>query len=289
MNTTYIAYGLIALLVLGFLLWVKAMVKIPGHRAGDLRKTTKRKPTRAERRATEKAQKEYARIRAHEWTLQGVRYVDFQKSIKDAQEQAKIHQLSLFKFTQLILGLVEEQIWIYQETCQKKHLIDQYMPNYYHVVMKHGIDAIMIYSDRKNLQSISDELRDFVEEHFRIRNLSGVYHRHRSYLNYTERSECMAVAILSFFSRNIASTTMQYATKPFDFLSDEDMTDFNAVNREFYRTAIDVHYADCAKSIERQNYAVRSQKDSIAHEKNRRQRSSRIKKQNRKRSKSIYA
>jgi hypothetical protein len=254
-----------------------------------LKPKNKKKPSRKEIAETKKARSAYEAKRDQEWALQGFCYKEFKESLEKAMSQGKEHRWSLLIFTQTVLSLTEKQIFGYQDKCLKKHLIDKYMPNYYHVVMKHAVESIVQYSEGKHLSGIGLELMRFVEEHFRIKGIQGVFYRHRQHLHYSERCEAMSIAILSFFSQNIAKTTMDYATKPFDYLTDEDMTEWELVIKEFFRKAVDEYFNDAVKGIERSNYATQARRDNQEHQKNRRQRSARVKKQNRKQRKAGYA
>lgn len=294
MMMTYVKYGLIAAIVIGLLVWLKVVLKIPIVTIEDLRNAAlgrpkKKKTSRAERRAVQAAQKAYEEKRDREWAIQGFKYKEFKDELVNMVEQAKIHNWSLFKFTKDVLMMTEDTMVEYEQNCTKQALIDVYMPNYFHVVMKHACDAILEYSGRKGLSGIGMELMAFVESNFRIKGIQGVFYRHRQHLHYSDRCEAMSVAILSFFGQNIAKTTMDYATKPFDYLSEEDMTEWDLVVKEFFRTAIDEHFANAVKHIERTNYAAQTRLDNKEHQKNRRQRSARVKKQNRKARKNAYA
>lgn len=248
-----------------------------------------KRPSRKEVAATNKIKKAYEAERDRLWTIQGFKYKEFKDGLATLAEQAKIHQWSLFRFTQEVLERTEDAIVEYENQCTKKHLIEKYMPNYFHVCMKHAADAILIYSGNKGLSAIGDDLMRFVESNFRLKGIQGVFYRHRQHMHYSERCEAMAVAILRFFAQSIAKTTMDYATKPFDYLTDEDMTDWESVAKEFYRKAIDVHFAEVVKTIERENYSAQTRRDNQEHQKSRRQRASRIKKQSRKARKMNYA
>jgi hypothetical protein len=248
-----------------------------------------KRPSRKEVAATNKIKKAYEAERDRLWTIQGFKYKEFKDGLATLAEQAKIHQWSLFRFTQEVLERTEDAIVEYENQCTKKHLIEKYMPNYFHVCMKHAADAILIYSGNKGLSAIGDDLMRFVESNFRLKGIQGVFYRHRQHMHYSERCEAMAVAILRFFAQSIAKTTMDYATKPFDYLTDEDMTDWESVSKEFYRKAIDVHFAEVVKTIERENYSAQARRDNQEHQKSRRQRASRIKKQSRKARKMNYA
>lgn len=253
------------------------------------RNVKSKKPSRKDRRAIENIQKAYEAERDREWTLQGFRYKEFKDKLVKTMEQAKTYHWSLFLFTQTVLELTERSMQEYENNCKKKALIDAYMPNYFHVVMKHACDSIIEYSGRKGLSGIGMELMRFVESNFRLKGIQGVFYRHRQHLHYSDRCEAMTVAILSFFTQNIAKTTMDYATKPFDYLTDEDMTEWELVSKEFFRKAVDEYFADAVKHIERTNYAAQARRDNQEHQKNRRQRSARVKKQNRKAKKMGYA
>uniref|UniRef100_A0AAU7PF54 Uncharacterized protein n=1 Tax=Burkholderia phage vB_BgluM-SURPRISE13 TaxID=3159457 RepID=A0AAU7PF54_9VIRU len=248
-----------------------------------------KRPSRKEVAAVNKIKKAYEAKRDQEWTIQGFKYKEFKDGLVALAEEAKIHNWSLFRFTKEVLERTEDAIIEYENQCTKKHLIDQYMPNYFHVCMKHASDAIVLYSGHKGLSAIGDDLMCFVENNFRLKGIQGVFYRHRQHLHYSERCEAMAVAILSYFGQSIAKTTMDYATKPFDYLGDEDMTDWESVAKEFYRSAIDKHFAEAVKSIERENYSAQARRDNQEHQKSRRQRAARIKKQSKKARRMNYA
>lgn len=278
-NWTAVGVGIVGVLIL---------LAIIAFRMVSFSKKTKR-PSRKERHALKNIQKAYEAKRAREWAIQGFRYKEFKDGLITLMEEAKIHNWSLFSFTQEVLNRTEDTMVEYEKNCTKQALIDAYMPNYHHVVMKHACDSILEYSDRKGLSTIGMELMKFVSENFRIDGIQSVFYRHRQHLHYSERCEAITVAILMFFGQNIAKTTMDYATKPFDYLADDEMTEWELVSKEFFRTAIDEFFANTVKHIERTNYAVQARRDNQEHQKNRRQRSARVKKQNRKARKNAYA
>jgi hypothetical protein len=249
-----------------------------------------KKLSRKDRRELKRLLHADAMQRSVERACQFQRYDAFKDALKKLNETGKLHQYSLVRFTKQVLDLIEDELIAYEGACTKTHLIEQYMPNYYAVIMMHGMQAIIEYSGRKGLQAIGMDLMQFVEHHFRIRNLNGVLYRHRQHLHYADRCECMAVAILEFFGRPISQGVIMSCTVPFDRCKeDEDLSTWESVQTEFFRRGIDDYFAGAVKHVERENYQTQARLDNQEHQKNRRQRSARIKKQNRKARKMHYA
>lgn len=279
MTNIAVGVGVVGLVIL------LAVVAIRIHLSS---KKTKR-PNRKQSAEVKQAQKAYEAKRDREWALQGFSYKAFKDGMDAMVETAKINNWSVFKFVKEALERTEEALLEYRNACTKPHLVDACMPNYYSVCMKHAVDAIVLFSGRKNLSGVGMELMSFVELHFRLKNIHSVFYRHRQHLHYSERCEAMSVAILSFFGQSISKTAMDYATKPFDYLTDEDMVEWDLVQKEFFRKAVDEYFADAVKGIERENYSAQARRDNHEHQKNRRQRSARMKKQTKKARKMNYA
>ncbi|BAQ02722.2 hypothetical protein [Ralstonia phage RSL2] len=227
---------------------------------------------------------------SRERSAQQLKYDTFKDSLQKFIAASKNQNYSLVRFTKGVLDQIEDEMIAYEGACTKSHYIGQYMPNYYAVIMMHGMQAVIEYSGRKGLQAIGMDLMQFVEHHFRIKNLNGVLYRHRQHLHYADRCECMAVAILEFFGRPISQSVIMSCAVPFDMCKeDEDLTTWDNVRHEFFERGIDQYFAGAVKHVERENYATQARLDNQEHQKNRRQRSARIKKQNRKARKMNYA
>jgi hypothetical protein len=140
----------------------------------------------------------------------------------------------------------------------------------------------MEYSDRKGLQAIGMDLMRFVEDNFYVKNLASVMHRHRQYIHFNERCEGMSLAVLEFFDKQLPRFVTDTANVPFDYLDDNDMENWHSFQRRFYANAIDITYVGFMKQIEKTSYAAQAKQDSINIQKNRRQRSKRLSKKNRK-------
>lgn len=282
-NPNAVAVGLVGLLILIVVIAFKWVI-------AEKRSKKEKKMSRKDKRELKRLLHVAALASSRERSAQQLKYDTFKDNLKKFIEHSKIHNFSLLRFTKGVLDQIEDEMIAYEGACTKPHYIGQYMPNYYAVIMMHGTQAIIEYSGRKGLQSIGMDLMQFVEHHFRIKNLNGVLYRHRQHLQYADRCECMAVAILEFFGRPISQSVIMSCAVPFDMCKeDEDLSTWDAVRHEFFERGIDQYFAGAVKHVERENYAIQARLDNQEHQKNRRQRSARIKKQNRKARKMNYA
>lgn len=281
-NLNAMGVGLVGLIVL----IIAVLVRTFANRERPKEKKMSRKDKRELKRLLHVAALQTSRERS----AQQMRYDAFKDALSQFIASSKVHGYSLVRFTKGILDLIEDEMIAYEGACTKTHLIGQYMPNYYAVVMMHGTQAIIEYSGRKGLQAIGMDLMHFVEHHFRIKNLNGVLYRHRQHLHYADRCECIAIAILEYFGRPISQSVIMSCAVPFDLCrEDDDLVKWDSVRHEFFERGIDQYFAGAVKHVERENYATQARIDNIEHQKNRRQRSARIKKQNRKARKMNYA
>jgi hypothetical protein len=249
-----------------------------------------KKMSRKEKRELKRLLHAVALQSSRERGAQQMRYDTWKDNLKRFVDDANLHKFSLVRFTKGVLDKIEDEMIAYEGACTKPHYVGQYMPNYYAVIMMHGMQAIIEYSGRKGLQAIGLDLMQFVEHHFRIKNLTSVLYRHRQHLHYAERCECMAIAILEFFGRPISQSAIMSCAVPFDMCrEDDDLATWDSVRHEFFERGIDNYFAGAIKHAERENYATQARIDNQEHQKNRRQRSARIKKQNRKARKMHYA
>lgn len=282
-NLNAMGIGVVGLIVLIGIVLIRAFMR---RERPKKEKKLSRKDKRELKRLLHAAHLQSCRERS----AQQLRYDKYKEALKRWVVHCNIHKSSLLTFTKGALDLVEVEILAYEVQCKKKHLVEQYMPNYYHVIMMHACQAIIEYSGRKGLQAIGHELMDFVDTYFKIKNLNAVLYRHRQHLHYADRHECMAVAILEFFGKQVSQSVILSCAVPFDLCKeDEDLATWDSVRHEFFARAIDGYFAGAVKHVERENYTIQARIDNIEHQKNRRQRSARIKKQNRKARKVNYA
>jgi hypothetical protein len=244
-----------------------------------------RKERRAVEFANETEEAFLSRQRQKQWT----EYEAFLKVLSVLEESGRIDHWSPFTFTKNVLSTVVTVYKNYLRDSEKykpqadgKSETDNFVSIYQWLLMKNAAIAIMRYTNGKGLQAVAIDLVKMVETYYHVHGLNAVLYRHKGHIPYNDRCEGMSLAILRYFSGHVPTEIMNSSVIPLDYAPEEDLIPNDRFRKSFFQEAIDVTYSNAMKHVERNSMAVTVRKDQQEFEKNRRQRSKRLSKQNRK-------
>lgn len=244
-----------------------------------------RKERRAAQFSNETEEEFLSRQRKKQWT----EYEAFLKVLSVLEDSGRIDHWSPFTFTKNVLSAVTTSYMNYLRESEKYKLqpdgkseADNFVSVYQWLLMKNAALVIMRYTNGKGLQAVAIDLIKMVETYYHVHGLNAVLYRHKGHIPYNDRCEGMSLAILRYFSGHVPREVLNSTIIPLDHASPEDLIPNDRFRKAFFQEAIDVTYSNAMKHVERTNMAVTVRKDQQEFEKNRRQRSKRLSKQNRK-------
>lgn len=276
----YFAFSLALILFAVFVPWIlKKKSKKDGLPAAQ-------PLNRRERRAAEQKKEQFEQkcIAAEEDMKKRVATLRY--DVNGVTKYAHEKNMSLYQYTKDVLGIVENFFNSYEREAVKMQLVDRFMPNLYYAVMNVVALDIKAYAGDRSYQPIAIDLIKFVERQFCLTSLTDVMARNKGQVQFNDRCDAMARSILHFF-RIKEKTGLGYGRLlPFDYLNDAELTDWEEVRRSFNRHAIEGHYVDLMRDMDKMDHSERTRHDRQDHDNNRRQRARRIAKQsNRRRTK----
>lgn len=241
---------------------------------------------RRERRAAEQKKEQFEQkcIAAEEDMKRRVATLRY--DVNGVTKYANDKNMSLYQYTKDVLGLVENFFNAYEREAAKMHVVDRFMPNLYYAVMHVIAIDIKAFAGQGSFQPIAMDLIKFVERQFGLASMTDVMARNKGQVQFNDRCDAMARSILHFFLIKEKTGLGFGRLLPFDYLNDAELTEWEEVRRSFNRHAIEGHYVELMRDMDKMDHAERTRHDRQDHDNNRRQRARRIAKQsNRRRSK----